>query len=146
MRHDGGTLRSPWSTKKASMSEGGREADVHGKYGEAERREWTIRRRGAARGETWSNDGGGEVDMAIEEGEGGRADGSFMQGTIVNQSRGSVSRVCGPGVTTGRAGVIEGEERRERGNRDDKYCFCHYPWDVRGAASSLSELESRGRG
>lgn len=52
------------------MSEGGREADVHGKYGEAERREWTIRRRGAARGETWSNDGGGEVDMAIEEGEG----------------------------------------------------------------------------
>lgn len=70
MRHDGGTLRSPWSTKKASMSEGGREADVHGKYGEAERREWTIRRRGAARGETWSNDGGGEVDMAIEEGEG----------------------------------------------------------------------------
>lgn len=51
------------------MSEGGREADVHGKYGEAERREWTIRR-GAARGETWSNDGGGEVDMAIEEGEG----------------------------------------------------------------------------
>lgn len=54
MRHDGGT--SPWSTKKASMSEGGREADVHGKYGEAERREWTIRRWGAARGETWSND------------------------------------------------------------------------------------------
>lgn len=41
------------------MSEGGREADVHGKYGEAKRREWTIRRRGAARGETWSNDGGG---------------------------------------------------------------------------------------
>lgn len=75
-----------------------------------------------------------------------RADGSFMQGTIVNQSRGSVSRVCGPGVTTGRAGVIEGEERRERRNRDDKYCFCHDPWDVRGAASSLSELESRGRG
>lgn len=36
-----------------------------------------------------------------------------MQGTIVNQSRGSVSRVCGPGVTIGRAGVIEGEERGE---------------------------------
>lgn len=126
------------------MSEGGREADVHGKYGEAERREWTIRRRGAARGgrtmeaERWI--------WPSRRRRGGRADGSFMQGTIVNQSRGSVSRVCGPGVTTGRAGVIEGEERRERGNRDDKYCFCHDPWDVRGAASSLSELESWGRG
>lgn len=61
----------------------------------------------------YSSRRGGEVDMAMGRGgeREGHADGSFMQGAIVNQSRGSVSRVCGPGVTTGRAGMIEGEER-----------------------------------
>lgn len=93
-------MRSP-SVDEEGVEEGGRGRLVH------TRKIWRGRvetiRRGEAERWIWPWRRGGERE--------GHADGSFMQGAIVNQSRGSVSRVCGPGVTTGRAGMIEGEER-----------------------------------
>lgn len=104
---------------------------VHGKYGEGRRKKVDYPR-----------------DRTIEGGDGHR--GGRRRATrmvVLCKGRSLINHGGGQWVESvarvSRSEVIEGEEREG----DDKYCFCHDPWNVRGQSGrSLSEPERGGEG